>query len=721
MAGLEAGDGSENDAGTPQSDDTDTGQPITIFAAVDSPATLKTATLESSDCLLTCDRDVIAAVRSNDAIDDTYPLVYVLESDDSGESDTVDTLLEDATDVLTQETVEMPAVLAHRLRRALAHTRATTSADTIDSGDSDQSGDNTDHVHACETLRELHDATQTLLSADSTDRAAELLIAFAAEILGLEAVLYRYDDRANELSPQTSAAGLDALVDSLPQIHPETDLAWTAFIEGQVQSVTRDEHGPEPFHPALWDNAQSGLYLPLGSYGVLVSLSRDPARYDEGTIDLATLFADTAESALEQHSRAHSLRERERELTTQNERLERRHAIDQLRSDIETILLGTDSRSEIEQAICDRCVDIEACSMAWLSEPTPGGTQLQSRAIAGRERAYLDTVAIPPSDDAAGEPAGRVARTESPVYIENVAANVHDGEWRGTALSSNYQSVIAVPLIASDYLYGVLALYGDRPAAFDEPLRSLLSDLATTIAQTIDSVTRATADQDTPLTELELEIQSGSVLSRIASQLATPVELAGTTTDETTPAVVFIAVDCPLEETTIDRIRAVNGVATAAVISDVSQRPILQVTLESPSLGGVVDTYGGSVRELVATPETTTATVVVPDTVDVRTLLTELERRNISHTLLARRERSSDDLTSPASPSYDALLEALTDRQREVVQTAYHGGFFDWPRETTGEAIAESLDISSPAFHKHVRSAEWKLFSRLFDDRTRDG
>jgi len=82
--------------------------------------------------------------------------------------------------------------------------------------------------------------------------------------------------------------------------------------------------------------------------------------------------------------------------------------------------------------------------------------------------------------------------------------------------------------------------------------------------------------------------------------------------------------------------------------------------------------------------------------------------------MVARREGATDD-RSTVSASAERAFETFTDRQREVVQTAYHGGFFEWPRRANGEEIAGSLDISSPAFHKHVRSAERKLFAALFE------
>jgi predicted DNA binding protein len=60
-------------------------------------------------------------------------------------------------------------------------------------------------------------------------------------------------------------------------------------------------------------------------------------------------------------------------------------------------------------------------------------------------------------------------------------------------------------------------------------------------------------------------------------------------------------------------------------------------------------------------------------------------------------------------------MESLTDRQLEVLEAAYRGGYFRWPRDATAEEVAESLGISSPTLHKHLRHGEARVFEALFD------
>jgi len=65
---------------------------------------------------------------------------------------------------------------------------------------------------------------------------------------------------------------------------------------------------------------------------------------------------------------------------------------------------------------------------------------------------------------------------------------------------------------------------------------------------------------------------------------------------------------------------------------------------------------------------------------------------------------------------YSRFMDELTDRQLEVVQTAYYSGFFESPRGHTGEEVAETLGVSSTAFYRHIRTVQRKLFDTLFED-----
>jgi predicted DNA binding protein len=78
--------------------------------------------------------------------------------------------------------------------------------------------------------------------------------------------------------------------------------------------------------------------------------------------------------------------------------------------------------------------------------------------------------------------------------------------------------------------------------------------------------------------------------------------------------------------------------------------------------------------------------------------------------MLRRQQVTREDAQARSTRS---LLEGLTDRQRTTLEAAYHAGFFEWPRDASGEDVAESLQVSPPTFHQHLRKAEGKVFGGL--------
>ncbi|WP_121744443.1 PAS domain-containing protein [Natronorubrum halophilum] len=575
--------------------------------------------------------------------------------------------------------------------------------------------DVTERAQYQEALNALQEATTHLLTVESKQAACEYMVDVATDVLDLESVVYRFDEQRNELVPTAYSHGLEAAIGTPPQLQPNGSIAWETFI---TETPARFDDVRES--KRVYDRttaARSGLYIPIGEHGILIAHDPAPGQYDENTFELAKLFAATAETALDRIGRTRRLHGRERELKQQNTHLERLNDANQIRQDIEQLLLMADSRTEIEQGICDRLAALEACSFVWIGEPDPSGNQLNSQAQAGLERGYLDAITVTTVDDSAAEPTGRSARTQTPVYVENAADSVRDGTWRAEALSRNIQSVYTVPLVYDGFLYGVLSLYSDDRDAFDGPLRSMLADLGETIGYAIDAVKRKpTLGVDGIATiELELELEGDSPLCRLAERLGSRVEFEGATLRADGSPTVFVVTDSAVSSDAADDLTDIEGVRTISVIAETDAETLLQLQCTEPFLGTVVDSHGGTLRSFVTDGSETRAIIDVPETIEIRGVLSGLSRRGFAASLIARREQSTDDPSAIDISARNALLERLTDRQREVVQTAYHGGFFEWPRQTTGEGLADSLSISPPAFHKHVRAAEQKLFTALFD------
>lgn len=69
--------------------------------------------------------------------------------------------------------------------------------------------------------------------------------------------------------------------------------------------------------------------------------------------------------------------------------------------------------------------------------------------------------------------------------------------------------------------------------------------------------------------------------------------------------------------------------------------------------------------------------------------------------------------TGEYHPDLDDLYLSLTQRQREVLDSAVELGYYENPREATHADIAETVDISPGTVGEHLRKIEMRVFSQL--------
>jgi len=60
-------------------------------------------------------------------------------------------------------------------------------------------------------------------------------------------------------------------------------------------------------------------------------------------------------------------------------------------------------------------------------------------------------------------------------------------------------------------------------------------------------------------------------------------------------------------------------------------------------------------------------------------------------------------------------LGELTDRQREVVETAYEAGYYEVPRTASTEAVADELGLDPSTVAEHLQRAERNLMAHHLD------
>ena len=137
----------------------------------------------------------------------------------------------------------------------------------------------------------------------------------------------------------------------------------------------------------------------------------------------------------------------------------------------------------------------------------------------------------------------------------------------------------------------------------------------------------------------------------------------------------------------------------------------VEVHVEAPTISLVFAELGGQVKSLFQTNGAAgpLLTAEVPGDVESRTAV-QAARKVYPDIRL-----ESQELQYSPRLLYDIVEDVLTKRQFTSLRTAYYGGYFETPRKSTGDELAERLGITRQTFNQHLRLAEETVLEQLFD------
>jgi len=391
--------------------------------------------------------------------------------------------------------------------------------------------------------------------------------------------------------------------------------------------------------------------------------------------------------------------------------LERRTAFSELNevvSEVTDAAIERSTRAEIERAVCERLADSDSYAFAWIAEVDPSTGEVTPRAEAGVET-FLEEVELSadPDDPGGRGPAGETFRTGELRASRDVFDDPAFEPWREHAERYGFRSFAAIPVVREGTLYGVIGLHSERAGAFGETERGIVGQLGGIVGHAIAAVERKQALMGDEV--VELEFHTPDIFDALGADDAA--------TDGTITFGRTIHVGDG-EHLSFGRVTGEAAEALPALAetiphwTDVTLRENgFELRFSDPPVFSVVASMGGAIREAEIEDGDYHMTLHLPPGAEVRRVIDAVLESYPSTEMVTRRqvERARDS----ADRVDRALAEDLTDRQRAVLRTAYHAGFFEWPRDVSGEEVAASLGVSPPTFHQHLRTAERKVFDSL--------
>ncbi len=354
------------------------------------------------------------------------------------------------------------------------------------------------------------------------------------------------------------------------------------------------------------------------------------------------------------------------------------------------------SREDIEEAVCRALVETDSYAAAWVMEEERRRDRVVARAHAGTDPERFDGA----SDT------GLVRQA-----LQTGRVLVAPDRPRPTATERGL--LAAIPLVHGETTYGALVVRAADRSAFDDPERTLLSDLGRRVGLTITATERRQLLFGDTVVTLTFQYDDG-VLVDLSSSLSCTLELEGVVAADAHSLLCFVAVTGASAEHVLEWIADTEGLGDARLIRNYDEGGLLELVIEGGSPTLPLAERGGSISAIHVEDGRARLVAEVAPNVDVRALVESLQRRFASVELRSKQEVTPTEQTPTGFR--ESMEQRLTEKQASVLRAAYHAGYFEWPRGSTAEELAESMDVSSPTLHNHLRRAQQKLLSSLFDE-----
>jgi predicted DNA binding protein/PAS domain-containing protein len=406
---------------------------------------------------------------------------------------------------------------------------------------------------------------------------------------------------------------------------------------------------------------------------------------------------------------------REAELRAQRDRYRRLERINTVIREVNQALVGATTVEELKRAVAETLATPGLYDDVWISVTASDGSPVRMRATEDGPRT-ADSEGLPPV-------------LEAPEDLDTVdgldGTDAHDtfesSDESGPDLATDGERDLpgdghwtTVALVYGRTVYGAVALHTDREEGFGERELAVLDELGETIGHALTTIERTHLLLSDSHVDVDLRTtDADSLLVALSGATGTDWTLDGFVPATEGEFLGYLSTDAT-DESTVDGATGVDtaedhpGVSEVRVLS-ADGGTTLEVRADEGMLAHPLMEAGANVTDATATDGRCDLSVELSPDANVRAVVDRVCEEFPETELTAKREGEPTEEESLPDET------DMTDRQREALEAAFRAGYFDWPRESTAEEVAESLDISSPTLHSHLRKAEGRLVSEFFE------
>ena len=352
-------------------------------------------------------------------------------------------------------------------------------------------------------------------------------------------------------------------------------------------------------------------------------------------------------------------------------------------------------------AVPERLVDSDRWAEAWVVRGSVDGGRPEVAGAAGVDREVLVDRGVARDDQ----------------WFDAVAGG--DAVATTAEATTGGRPGLAVPVGYREVTHGALCVVARDDAPVSSVERRELVALGRCLGWAVTAGRWRDLLHSDAVTEVEFHTaDGGAFLARASAALDCQVDLRSTVVVTDDASRLYLSVSGARPQGLADVVDEATGVSDLRVVETRADGCSVSVRVESGSAVRTLTEHGATVRDATAADGRVRVVAHLPEGADVRPVADGL-RAAFNDARLASKESVARSSRSESS-FREGVADRFTDRQWAALSAAYHGGYFDWPRGSTAEEVADAMDVSSPTFHNHLRKAQRALLDGLFEDQHRD-
>ena len=566
------------------------------------------------------------------------------------------------------------------------------------------------------SLRKVNDITADLLNFELTgfDDVAEFVVDRIIEDLDYtNGSIFLYDEVESKLEPSYVSGDVTDVVDSVPDFTPGNSVAWEAFSSGEIQiydDIRNSDHVYNSETPI-----RSELVVPVGKYGVLLISDTVASAFDDVDVKMAEILSSTIQAAFENTELEAKKKEREKQLKYERQQL--RHAEelnDRIRS-LNEVLVGAHSKDTIKAQVCQGLAQLDGFDSAFFGSLNEGHNEMQIDVDHNVSDGYFDLVDLSVDEDNLYPPIAAYRNNEI-VSVDYMGQGIFDQDWKKEAINQGFKSMISIPITHHEYVYGVLTVFSTETDNFGDTTSNILRELASLIGYSFNTIEQRIALTSDSQAEYGFEITGQEdTFTKLSSDLDAKINIqnfvlkSNPSNDNTALYLAHCNVNGVDQSDVINAADDLDRIGSIRLIDD--EPNLYEVVFESGSIATEIAELGVRVGYVEVDYQKTVAHLTVPLDESKKELVNKIQRK--------LGDVSIKTVEHPVSehpvPWKSVLDDSLTDRQKDILQTAYKLGYFESPRPVSSTDLADSFDIAQPTMSRLLRMAEANLFEAIWD------